>query len=45
MNGRNGTAGIALAAWFIVALAGLVLSRKTQILKCTTCDTVVSDLS
>ena len=42
IDSRNGTAGIALAAWFIAALIGLVLSRKTQVLKCTTCETVLS---
>ncbi len=40
---RNGTAGLALVAWLVVAMIGLLLTRKKQILKCTTCETVESD--
>ena len=43
LDSRNGTAGIALAAWLIVAMTGLFLSRKKQILRCTTCAMVVND--
>ena len=43
MDARNGTEGVALVAWLIVAMTGLFLSRKKQILRCTTCETVVSD--
>ncbi len=44
MGSRNGTTGFALAAWFVVALSGLLLSTRKQILRCTTCENVVSDL-
>jgi len=44
MGGGDGTAGFALVAWFAVALIGLLLSRRKQVLQCTTCETVRSDL-
>ncbi len=42
MGRRNGTADFALLAWCIVALSGLLLSTKKHILRCTTCETVLS---
>jgi len=43
LGSRNGTTGFALAAWFIVALSGLLLSTRKQVLRCTTCENVVSN--
>ena len=42
MGSRNGTGGFALVAWLMVAMSGLFLSRKKQILRCTTCEIVLS---
>lgn len=43
MGSRDGTVGYALVGWFLVALSGLVLSRKKHVLRCTTCETVLSN--
>ncbi len=40
MGGRDGTA---LAAWLIAAMSGLLLATKKQVLRCTTCEIVLSD--
>ncbi len=43
LDSRSGTAGIALIAWLSVAMIGLFLARKKHILRCTTCETIVTD--
>ena len=43
VGSRNGTGGFALAGWLVVAMSGLFLARRKQILRCTTCETVVDD--
>ncbi len=43
VGSRNGTGGFALAGWLVVAMSGLFLARRKQILRCTTCEIVLSD--